>query len=184
MDRTDQVVEAFPSIKSIADESLSEGVMAAWTTAMADNEVDDLEAIHWYPPMQAELGIPDETLVPHVREVVEAATGLADVFEGRRGLDLDRDVVLAGALVHDVSKLYEYDGDEPTEIDELLGHPHFGIHVAAAAGLPVDVQHVLAAHSRNTAIEPATIEAEIVCRADEVAASAIKLRGVDDLREA
>lgn len=184
MDRTDRVIEALPSIESIADESLREGVLTAWSTAMADNGIDDLEGIHWYPPMQAALAIPDETLVPHVREVVAAAVGLADVFEGRPGLDLDRDVVLAGALVHDVSKLYEFDGDEPTEIDELLGHPHFGIHVAAQAGLPVEVQHAVAAHSPNTAIAPATIEAEIVCRADEVAASAIKLRGVDDLREA
>jgi len=184
MDRTDRVIEAFPSIESIEDESLREGVLTAWTTAMADNGIDDLEGIHWYPPMQAALAIPDETLVPHVREVVAAAMGLADVFEGRMALDLERDIVLAGALTHDVSKLYEFDGDEPTEIDEFLGHPHFGIHVAAQAGLPVEVQHAVAAHSPNTAIEPATIEAEIVCRADEVAASAIKLRGVDDLREA
>ena len=184
MDRTERVIEAFPEIESIEDEALREGVLTAWTTAMADNDIHDLAGLHWYPPVQTALDLPDETLVPHVREVVAAAMGLVDVIEDRRGLDLDRATVLAAALLHDVSKLYEFDGDEPTAVEELLGHPHYGIHVAAAAGLPVEVQHAVAAHSSNTAIEPATIEAEIVCRADEVAASAIKLRGVDDLREA
>lgn len=171
-------------VESIEDDGLREGVLAAWTTAMADVGIDDLDGVPWYPPVQAELDLPDETLVPHVREVTRAAIGLTDVFEGRADLDLDRDIVIAAALVHDVSKLYEYDGEQPTAIGTLLDHPHYGIHVTAAAGLPVEVQHAVVTHSPNTAIDPATIEAEIVYRADLVAASAIKLRGVDDLRQA
>lgn len=184
MDPAEHVIEAFPTIESIEDRSLREGVMTAWMTAMAENDVDDLYGVPWYPPIQADLDLPDETLVPHVNEVVEAATGLANTFAGRAGLDLDRDVLLAAAIVHDVSKLYEFDGRDPTATGELLGHPHYGIHVTAAAGLPVEVQHALAAHSPNTAVAPATIEAEILLRADQVAASAIKLGGVDDLRDA
>lgn len=184
MDGADHVIEAFPAIESIEDETLLQGVLTAWTTAMAETGVDDLHGVPWYPPIQTELGIPDETLVPHVNEVVEAVTGLADTLSGRADLDLDRDVLLAAAIVHDVSKLYEFDGDEPTAVGELLIHPHYGIHVAAAAGLPVEVQHAVAAHSPNTAVEPATIEAEILLRADQVAASAIAARGVADLRDA
>ncbi len=180
----EHVIEAFPEIESIEDRSLREGVLTAWTTAMAETGVDDLYGVPWYPPIQTDLDLQDERLVPHVNEVIEAATGLADTVAARAALDLDRDVLLAAAIVHDVSKLYEFDGLDPTAVGELLGHPHYGIHVTAAAGLPVEIQHALAAHSPNTAVEPATIEAEILLRADQVAASAIKLGGVEDLRDA
>ena len=123
---------------------------------------------------------------------------MAEALLESRGdrLDISMDVLLAGALVHDASKLYEYgatgDDAEPGEVDDagktaigrLLGHPHYGVHVAAAAGLPVEVQHLVLAHSPRSAVEPATMEAEIVTRVDRAAAAAIRSRGLDDLREA
>ena len=69
------------------------------------------------------------------------------------------------------------------DVGRLLGHPHYGVHLAAEAGLPVAVQHVVLAHSHRTAVEPATLEAEIVRRVDEVAAAAVRRRAVDDLRD-
>ena len=184
MDPTAAVRAAFPSVADIADQDLRDGVIAAWSAAITENDIETLEGIPWFPPVQSRLGLPDEDLVTHVREVVRASMALVDVFVDRQSLDLSRDVVLAAALVHDVSKLYEFDGHEPTRIEDLLGHPHYGVHVAAEAGLPVEVLHAVAAHSTRTAVEPATIEAEIVRRADEAAAAAIRAGVVDDLREA
>ena len=145
---------------------------------MAETDVADLESVPWFPPAQRELDLPDERLVPHVRDVCALATALADALDERRWT-VDRDVVLAGALVHDVSKLYEFDGQESTSVHDLLDHPHYGLHVTARAGLPVEVQHVLLAHTPRTAVEPRTVEAEVVRRADEVAASAIRARADD-----
>lgn len=182
----EQVERAFPEIDRIEDEALREGVVEAWTTAMEETGVDDLSAVPWFPPEQERLGIPDERLVPHVRDVVGGAVAMVEVLADRRGdrMDVDLDVVLAGALVHDTSKLYEFAGTVETKVGRLLGHPHYGVHVAAAAGLPVSVQHVVLAHTPRTAVEPATLEAEAVRRADEVAAAAIRLRAVEDLRDA
>jgi 23S rRNA maturation-related 3'-5' exoribonuclease YhaM len=87
--------------------------------------------------------------------------------------------VIAGALVHDVSKLYEFDGMDQTDVGRLLGHPHYGVHIVSQAGLPVEVAHIVLSHTRRTTIDPATIEAEIVRRADETAASAIRNRASD-----
>ena len=185
-DAREQVGGAFPEIDRIEDETLREGVRRAWETAMAETGVDDLESVPWLPPEQERLGIPDETLVGHVREVVTGSVALAESLLAARGdrLELSMDLLLAGALVHDVSKLYEYGDSEETAVGRLLGHPHYGVHVAAAAGLPAEVQHVVLAHSPRSAVEPATMEAEIVTRVDRAAAAAIRSRAFDDLRDA
>jgi len=172
-----QVREAFPAVDDIQDDGLREGVLQAWVTAMAENGIEDLAALPWLPPEQARLDLPDERLVPHVNGVVDGALAEAEVLLAHRDdVDLSLDLLLAGALVHDVSKCYEFDGEEETDVGRLLGHPHFGVHVAAAAGLPVEVQHVVLAHSHRTAVEPTTLEAEIVAAVDRVAARAIRMQ--------
>ncbi len=173
---------AFPEIDALEDDDLRAGVTDAWTTAMAENGVDDLSAVPWLPPVQRELGLDDEYLVDHVRDVTTCAIGLAETLVKRRGADLSLDTVVAGALVHDVSKLAEFDGTDETEIYGLLGHPYYGVHVVARAGLPVEMAHVVLSHTSRTAVEPATLEAELVRRADEVASAAIRARAADDLR--
>jgi hypothetical protein len=193
------VRDAFPELDRIGDDDLRAGVVRAWAAAMAENDVTDLDTVPWFPPVQRDLGIDDEYLVGHVRDVTACALTLAETLTERRDPDLSTDLVVAGALVHDVaepcsaggrttsgdvSKLYEYHGDEETPVGDLLGHPHYGVHVVAAAGLPVELQHVTLAHTSRTSVDPATLEAEIVRRADEVAASAIRMRVLSDLRDA
>lgn len=41
-----------------------------------------------------------------------------------------------------ISKLYEFDGTKPTEIEVLLGFPHYGVAVVAAAGLGPELAHI------------------------------------------
>jgi len=184
MDASEQVEAAFPSIDDLGDDDLRAGVVRAWTTAMAENDVDDLTAVPWLPPVQRDLGIDGETLVGHVRTVVRGSLALADALAETRDESVDRDLVLAGALVHDVSKLYEFDGMADTPVYDLLGHPYYGVHAVAAAGLPVELAHVVLSHTARTNVEPAFVEAVVVKRADEVAASAIRATAVDDLRDA
>lgn len=188
MDATD-VEAAFPELRSITDEDLRAGVAAAWTTACADAGIgtpEELRDVPWFPPVERELDIPEgaETLVAHVRDVTACAVGLAGTLEDRRGADLDRDLLLAGALVHDVSKLAEFDGHDETPVGDLLGHPYWGVHAVASAGLPAELAHVVLSHTGRTNVEPAFLEAELVRRADEAAASAIRAAHVEDLRDA
>ena len=103
------------------------------------------------------------------------AVGLADsLLERRPDIAVDLDTVIAGALVHDVSKLYEFDREARTELGDLLGHPYYGVAVVSQANLPVAVAHVVLSHSPKTSVEPATLEAELVGRADEAAAAAAR----------
>lgn len=180
----DAVRHAFPELDRIEDDALREGVLRAWATAMEESGVDDLADVPWFPPVQRDLGIDDEYLVDHVRDVTAGAVAFAETLADRRGPTFSTDLVVAGALVHDVSKLAEFDGHEETAVGDLLGHPYYGVHVVAAAGLPVELQHVVLSHTARTTVEPATLEAEIVSHADAVAASAIRLRALSDLRDA
>ena len=176
--------EVFPSLDSIADDELRDGVREAWLTAITENDIDSLESVPWFPPAQRDLDLTDETLAAHVRDVTAGASALAEMLIDHRDADVAMDVVLAGALVHDVSKCYEFDGMDDTSIGRLLGHPHYGVHVVMRAGLPVEVAHIVLSHTSRTAVEPATLEAEIIRRADEVAAAAIRSEAVSDLRDA
>jgi len=179
----EHVVAAFPEVEAIGDDDLRAGVVDAWTTAAEENGVEDLTAVPWLPPTQAELDLPDETLVDHVGDVTTGAIALAETLAGRRGsFAPDLDTVIAAALVHDVSKLAEFDGTAATEVYDLLGHPYYGVHVVARAGLPVELAHVVLSHTDRTAVEPATPAAALVRRADEAAAAAIRWRATDDLR--
>jgi HD superfamily phosphodiesterase len=182
---TDATVRgAFPELDAIEDEQLRAGVVDAWASALAENGVEDLGAVPWFPPEQRRFGLEGEYLVEHVRDVTACAIGLAETLLDRRGgrLSLDLDTVVAGALVHDVSKLAEFDGMADTPVADLLGHPYYGVHVVARAGLPVELAHVVLSHTPRTGVEPATLEAELVRRADEAAAAAIRSRAVSDLR--
>jgi putative nucleotidyltransferase with HDIG domain len=182
-DYRETVATAFPELDRIESDALREGVLEAWSEAMAENGLTDLDALPWFPPAQRDLDLPEERLVPHVRDVTRGALALAETLTERRDVELSLDILLAGALLHDISKLYEFDGTEPTEIEDLLGHPHYGVAVVSAAGLGPEIAHIVLSHTRRTAVEPATIEAELVRRADEAAAAAIRAQSLDDPRE-
>ena len=180
----DAIRAAFPEVDAVQDDDLRAGVVDAWATAAAENGVEDLTSVPWLPPTQRELELDEEGLVDHVRDVTACAVALAETLQERRSdtLSLDLDTVVAGALVHDVSKLAEFSGMDETPIYHLLGHPYYGVHVVARTGLPIALAHIVLSHTDRTAVEPATIEAAVIRRADEVASAAIRWRATDDLR--
>jgi 23S rRNA maturation-related 3'-5' exoribonuclease YhaM len=176
-----------PRIETIEDDDLRSGVATAWRIAAEDNglSIEEIESIPWYPPAQRDLDIPPEAVshLEHVEDVLACAVGLVESISDRSYVAaIDMDTVIAGALVHDVSKLYEFDGMDRTEIGRLLGHPYFGVSVVARAGLPTELSHIILSHSPRTAVEPATIEAALLGLADEAAATGIRAGAVDDLR--
>ncbi|PSQ10982.1 metal-dependent phosphohydrolase [Halobacteriales archaeon QS_5_70_15] len=182
--RHDHVEATFPELEEISDPGLRERTAEAWVLAMEENGVDDLSQVPWRPPDQERLALGEEWLVDHVREVAAGGLALAELLESRRDADIDTDVVVAGALVHDVSKLYEFHGFDETEIGDLLGHPYYGVYVAGSVGLPPEIVAITVNHTGVTNVEPATVEAALVRQADHASAAAIWGQGGRDLREA
>lgn len=178
------VERAFPELADIEDESLRSGVAEAWAIAVEENGVESLESVPWLPSVQSQLELTDETLVEHTRDVYAATVALGQSLLDRRGADLQMDIIRAAALAHDVSQLAEFDGWDATPVYELIGHPYYAMYVMVRAGLPVEVQHAVLAHTPFSNVEPATMEAVVLNRADYAVARSIRWRVYDDLRKA
>ncbi len=103
------VRESLPEIALIADEGLREKVVEVHALALAETGYRRIEDI---PPS----GVPESprmrrgTQADHYRGVATMAVGMADGLEQVMGdVGIDRDVLIAAALVHDVGKAWEFD---------------------------------------------------------------------------
>lgn len=167
-----EVREAVPEFDEIADDELREKVLDVWATALVEGEYDSLDQVTWGGGYDE---ITDEGQTLHAREVTRCAIALADTLVETRDLDVDRDVVVAGALLHDVSKFHETapGTTEKTELGELLTHPHYTVHMLEEAGLSRHLQHIALVHTHRSKPMPKTMEAQIVVLADAASADAI-----------
>jgi len=99
----------------------------------------------------------------------------------------DRDVCLAGALLHDIGKIYELDPVtfEYTVEGGLIGHLPIGFEMlsrkidsisAFPAALATHLKHVILSHhgeyEQQSPVLPKTLEATIVYQADELVSQA------------
>jgi putative nucleotidyltransferase with HDIG domain len=113
-------------------------------------------------------------LIEHTRAVTRAALGIADVLaaEYKGKVAINRNVLLSGAVLHDVGKLFEYTKEKGVFLrsreGDLLRHPISGAAFAFKCGLPQEVIHIIAAHSKEGDGSRRTIEAVIVNHADFV----------------
>lgn len=160
--RRDHVEATFPELAEIGDGELRERTVEAWALAMEENGVEDLSTVPWRPPDQERLDLGEEPLVDHVREVAAGGLALAELLNERRDAGIDTDTVVAGGLVHDVGKLYEFHGFEETAVGDLLGHPYYGVYVAGSVDLPPELVAITVDHAPVTNAEPAAIEAALV----------------------
>jgi 23S rRNA maturation-related 3'-5' exoribonuclease YhaM len=176
-----QIEEVFPELDEIEDDELRQQVVRSYEITIEEGEFDPLTDAPWGPHFE-EAG--DQRLVTHVREVVAISIAVTDCMMGLRRIDVNRDYVVAGALVHDISKFFEYAGDTPTNIRNLLVHPHFCVYVLEKANIPVEVQHIAISHTGRSSIKPNTMEARIVSKSDWLAAESIYWETTGDVNPA
>lgn len=155
----------FPEIDLIADPALRRGVEEIWAELWRQSEYARLEDV------PVSLTVPYSQL-KHTQAVVRMSLAVADITRAVHGTVVDRDVLVAAALLMDASKLVEYrpgsDGNERTIIGSRLPHGTSTASLALARGLPVDVVHVVLAHSPNGGKSPATVEAHILDWLDQL----------------
>jgi len=153
--------EAFPELAEIGNAELRRQVLELYSTAMERGGWERLDEIPFT------LLIPDlrKNFVEHTRSVTRMALACADA----RG-DLHRDLVVAGALTHDVGKLLEYtrrDGAVvKSDFGALVRHPVSGAALAMAVGLPDTVVHIIAAHAKEGEMVLRTPEAVLIHHCD------------------
>jgi putative nucleotidyltransferase with HDIG domain len=167
---SEELLELIPEFDLIADAGLRDKCIKVWEEGMKRGgwRVQDL------PQIAQSLHILDAptNLVEHTRVVTLVCVGVADVFDktyGERNA-LNRDYLIAGALLHDVGKLLEYrlvDGKTvKSELGVRLRHTFTGVVLAAEQGLPDEVLHMIAAHAKEGDLVQRSREATILHHAD------------------
>lgn len=166
----EEILRIWPEIEWIKDEELKGKVVDCWKYAL-DNSVlsaEDLEKI----PFSLLIDNCEITFMNHKRTCVHLSVEMAKIMANNFGKDaeINMDYLIAGAILIDVGKLMEYeivDGKLGTcRAGKLLRHPFSGVSIADRFGVPVDVQHIIAYHSKEGDLGKRTIESIIVHHAD------------------
>ncbi len=107
-------------------------------------------------------------LIVHTISVTEACIRIADVVEKNYGIKVKRDFLIAGALLHDIMKVYEFKNGEPTGI--LLDHSSLALAELYKKEFPEEVLHLVISHGAPSINPPRTLEALILHYADTLLA--------------
>lgn len=164
------LLNVLPEFELIADADLREKTVHVWLEALKRGgwAVEDLSRI----PFTLLLKDVPINILEHTRGVVHVCAEVEGVFRKIYGskLAVNRDVLISGALLHDVGKLLEYreaDGAfSVSRMGKLLRHPVSGAALCYELGLPDDVVHIVAVHSKEGDHVKRTPEAVILHHAD------------------
>jgi hypothetical protein len=161
----DEIVRIFPEVSEISDADLREKVIDVW--------IDSLTTSGWTVEQLA--GEIDIRFLEHVRTCARMSIAIYDVLKDAYGdrVPLNRDHLIAGSLLADVGKPIEYvkgpDG-APAKgpRGDLLRHPFSGVGMCWKHGLPDEVMHIVATHSKEGDHVQRTLESIIFHHADFV----------------
>lgn len=179
------VSESLPEVNEIKDEELRGLVIEAWAFALSQSEFTRIDQIRGS-------GVPDSpalkdgTQAEHLRGVARMAHGLADGLEAVHGdIGIDRDLLWACALCHDVGKPFEFSHANQARWQNDVGaagfpsirHSVYGVHVALTVGLPEAVAHTAGAHSAEGELIKRSLENTLVNSADHAYWAAMERAG-------
>ena len=186
------VSESLPEVNEIKDEELRGLVIEAWAYALSESEFTRIDQIRGS-------GVPDSpalkdgTQAEHLRGVARMAQGLADGLEAVHGdIGIDRDLLWACALCHDVGKPFEFSPRNQARWQNDVGaagfpsirHSVYGVHVALTVGLPEAVAHTAGAHSAEGELIKRSLENTLVNSADHAYWAAMERAGQLEMDEA
>ncbi len=159
MDRK-YIEELLPEIQLIENIDLRDGVVKAWLLAAEKGHWQKLDDVPFTLLTET-----TQTLIMHTRVVTNMALAIANTRD-----DLDHDILIAGGLVHDVGKLLEYVREggsvKKSPLGKLIRHPVSGYGIASEAGLPLEVCHIVAAHSKEGEVVERSREAIVINHCD------------------
>jgi hypothetical protein len=151
----DRIVKVFPEIDWVQDKDLREKVISTLEDALKTGgwEPEDMEKIPFtllIPDCPASLNI-------HNRGVTRMAKAIYDeynpLYKDNGGFKLDYDTLIAGAILHDVGKLVEYEKKDGKAVKSQMGkdlrHPFSGVGLAMRNGIPSRICHCIAVHAKE-----------------------------------
>jgi len=169
-----QIARELPEVEEIADAGLRAKVVDAWALAIARSSFNSIRDI---PPA----GNPGSMILvrgdqtDHIRGVTRLAMRMAEEMGALNPeMRINRDIVIAGGLCHDVGKPWEFDPENRKRWEAApraaglpsIRHPAYGVHICLTVGLPEEVAHIAGAHSGEGELVVRSLEGTIVHLAD------------------
>lgn len=152
----------FPELAKLSSEQLRRAVAEIWIECWRESAWERIEDA---PKNPGNLP-PERTLVDHVRAVTLESLETARLVREVHGIETDADVLIAAGLLHDVSKLVEYEQvnseQQVSSRGRLIQHAAYGAHKAWEKGLPDEVVHIILSHTEASKKAPRTLEGAIV----------------------
>ncbi len=173
-DLRESVRRSLPELSEIRDETLRNLVVDAWAYCLGQSSFQSIDEIR-------PSGNPDTptlkggTQTDHIRGVTRLALALGDTLKEQfPQLPIDRDLLTACALCHDVGKPYEFDPERQARWSSRpavsgwppIRHPQYGTHVCLTVGLPEEVCHAAGCHSGEGELVRRSLHVTIVHHAD------------------
>jgi putative nucleotidyltransferase with HDIG domain len=169
-----RVREELPEVEEIRNLELRGLVVEAWATALAASSFGAIGEIEpsGNPGVNT---LKRGSQTDHIRGVTRMALALAEQLQDQLpDIEVDRDLLIAGALCHDIGKPWEFDpanrqrwqADPHATGLPSIRHPAFGVHVCLTVGLPEAVAHCAAAHSGEGELLVRSLENTIIHHAD------------------
>jgi putative nucleotidyltransferase with HDIG domain len=172
-----EIAKLFPSLLKIKQKSLREKVAAVWSEAITTGcggkgwTLDELRAVKF----TLLAGDIDMKFVEHLNSCARQCVAIAEVLKKsfRARIPIQRDHLIAGALLADVGKPLEYDKDSSGKVvqgkfGQQVRHPFSGVALAYKHGIPGEVMHIIATHSHEGDKVERSIESIIFHHADFV----------------
>jgi 3'-5' exoribonuclease len=174
--------EMWPALTQLV-ESVENTFVRTLLARILDTHEEQLR--HW-PAAQTVHHAYRSGLLEHILKVADVATALASAY------DADRDLVIAGAILHDIGKLQELDYDVVTRYSldgNLVGHITLGVVLVRTeteriGGFPdalrAQIEHLIVSHHGSkefgAPVEPRTVEGFILAAADDLDAKIHQVR--------
>lgn len=163
--------EIFELVNGIKDEGLREKVRAFLTDPPSDIDAEALP-LEVCPAGAFQHHSYEGGLLQHTIGVTQLSLTVCDMVENLYGGTVDRDTVLAGAILHDVMKCYCYEESEDgrfmtSDFGGKVDHLTLMVGELMKRDFPLGVVHVVASHHGDVGpTKPKTVEALIVSVAD------------------
>ena len=181
-----KIAELFPSIRKIKNKSLREKIAAVWSEAITTGcggkgwTFAELRAVK-FTLLAGDINM---TFVEHLNSCARQCIAIADVLKKsfRYRIPIQRDYLIAGALLADVGKPLEYAKDASGNViqgkfGQQVRHPFSGVALAYKHGIPGEVLHIIATHSHEGDKVERSIESIIFHHADFVDFDIAKILG-------
>lgn len=169
----ERIVLLFPRISEIRNEQMRENTISAIQYAAELGGWNDDTVMNC--PMTMKWRGSDVTLVEHVNTTATLCMASYETMQylaDRHHAEFDHDIILCGALLHDIGKFTEcicVDGVPTRGDSRIMRHPLHGAIIASRFGLPDKVVHLIAVHSYEGDQSYMTPEADLVKRCDLLA---------------